>query len=750
MIDILRDLYNLPPIEIKKLAGYDNVNYLVTTSNNIFIFKTYTYDKDLFDLVVAESELLDHLSKSNDNHYPKPIKTKNGEWTIIIDFDRRRTIIRLLSYLEGDFLAEVKHSPTLVKAFGVFLANTDLQLQGFNHYTIRARRYVWDIQHLDLIEPFIQDISEPHNRSIVEYFIQQYSEVVLPRLYELRKSIIHNDANDWNVLVNNGQITGLIDFGDVVYAPLVQEIAVAITYVIMGKKDPLQWAGYLLNGYHHHFELETMEIDLLYYFIAARLCISVCNSAHSKKLDPKNEYISISEEPAWELLNVWLSINPVKAKNKFRTAVGNPVEQADPVEKKIEKRHQFISPIVTLSYNKPIYMDRAAFQYMYDVYGNTYLDAYNNIPHVGHSHPKVVEAGQKQMAILNTNTRYVYDLLDEYAERLLSKFPSKLNKVFFVNSGSAASDLAIRLARHHTMHDNIMVMEHGYHGHTIAGIEVSDYKFSKKRGPGQKPWILKTPIPDTYRGKYKGEDAGQKYASEAMDLLHNFGKPVAAFIAEPIVGCGGQVPLAPGYLQHLYGAIRAQGAVCISDEVQTGFGRLGDYFWGFEAQGVIPDIVILGKPMGNGHPMGAVVTTDEIAQAFEEGVEFFSSFGGNPVSCAIGLAVLDVIEEERLQHHALEVGNHYKHLMNELKQDFSNVGDVRGSGLFLGFEIIDENGKEHTSLAGHIKNELRNRNILVSTDGPFDNVLKSKPPLCFTKADAEMVVENIYEILKIQ
>lgn len=750
MNDILKDHYNVSPIEIKKLAGYDNINYLVKTSNNIFVFKTYTYDKELFDLVFAESELLDHLLKSNDNLYPKPIKTKEGEWLKIIDIDGKRTITRLLSFLKGDFLAEVKHSPTLVKALGTFLAKTDLQLLGFNHNTIRARIYEWDIQHLDLIEPYIQDISDPHNRSIVEYFIHQYREVVLPRLNELPKSIIHNDANDWNVLVNNGQVTGLIDFGDIVHAPLVQEIAVAITYVMMGKKDPLQWAGYLLNGYHHHLALKNVEIDLLYYFIAARLCISVCNSAHSKKLDPKNEYISISEEPAWELLNLWLSINPIEAKNRFRTALGIPVEQADPVEKKIEQRHQFISPIVSLSYNKPIYMDRAAFQYMYDAYGNTYLDAYNNIPHVGHSHPRVVEAGQKKMAILNTNTRYVYDLLDEYAERLLSKFPPELNKVFFVNSGSAASDLAIRLARHQTRNENIMVVEHGYHGHTITGIEISDYKFSNKKGPGQKPWILKTPLPDTYRGQHKDEDAGQRYASEAIDLLHNFGEPVAAIIAEPIVGCGGQVPLAPGYLQKLYPAIRAQGGVCISDEVQTGFGRIGDFFWGFEAHGVIPDIVILGKPMGNGHPMGAVVTTDEIAQSFEEGVEFFSSFGGNPVSCAIGLSVLDVIEEEGLQLHAQEVGNHYKYLMNELKHDFDYIGDVRGSGLFLGFEIIYENGKQHTDLAGHIKNELRNRNILISTDGPYDNVLKSKPPLCFTNADAEMVVENIYEILKIQ
>ena len=385
---------------------------------------------------------------------------------------------------------------------------------------------------------------------------------------------------------------------------------------------------------------------------------------------------------------------------------------------------------------------------MYDGYGHTFLDAYNNIPHVGHMHPRVVEAGQKQMAKLNTNTRYVYDLLQMYSEKLLSKFPSKLNKVFFVNSGSAASDLAIRLARHHTKCDNIMVMEHGYHGHTMTGIEISDYKFSNKKGPGQKPWILKTPIPDTYWGKYQNDGAGMEYARDAAGLLGHFGEKVAAFIAEPIVGCGGQVALAPGYLKNLYPVIRAQGGVCISDEVQTGFGRLGSHFWGFEMHDVVSDIVVLGKPMGNGHPLGAVVTTEEIAGSFEKGVEFFSSFGGNPVSCAIGLAVLEVLEEEQLQQHAMEVGQYFMSLMYALQKDFTCIGDVRGSGLFLGFEIVDEAGKQNTALAAHIKNELRHRHILISTDGPYDNVLKSKPPLCFDKPNAERVVENIFDILR--
>ena len=330
------------------------------------------------------------------------------------------------------------------------------------------------------------------------------------------------------------------------------------------------------------------------------------------------------------------------------------------------------------------------------------------------------------------------------------KFPPSLNKIFFVNSGSAASDLAVRLATTHTAHQQIMVMEHGYHGHTQSGHDISHYKFSNPKGQGQQDHIIKVPIPDTFRGKYKADDpqAGRNYAQEAIGLLNKSDTPVAALISEPIVGCGGQVPLASGYLQQLYPAIRKQGGVCISDEVQVGFGRLGEVFWGFEAHGVVPDIVVLGKSMGNGHPIGAVVTTDEIAGSFDNGVEFFSSFGGNPVSCAIGLAVLEVLEEEGLAENAAVVGNYFSQLLRELMPDYPVIGDVRGSGLFLGVEFVHpEDQQPDTALAQLIKTELKNNFILTGTDGPFNNVLKSKPPLCFSKDNAEQVVASLEKIL---
>ncbi len=752
MKDFLQKEFGFQVRTVKKLNGYDNINYLVQTDSADYILKTYGYDQELFDTLRTENELLNFLSWEGQNNFPKPIPLADREFVKLTEIDDRPTICRLLTFLDGTFLGDVPPTEELFSSLGTFLANLDLRLQHFNSYVLKARQWEWDIQYLHLNKKYLEAIPNPHDRNVVRYFFRQFEENVGPILPELRKQVIYNDANEWNILVKEGKVSGLIDFGDLAYSPLINEVAVALTYVCYDKENPLEWAPIFLKAYHAALPLEDKEVRILYYLIAARLCISVCNSAHAKKASPDNDYATISEGFAWKMLYKWLATGPIAAENVFREAVGMPVEAFKTVEKEIERRHRHLSPIFSLSYTQPISMARAAFQYMYDTRGNAFLDAYNNIPHVGHSHPKVVEAGQRQMALLNTNTRYLYDALPAYAEKLLAKFPPSLNKVYFVNSGSAASDLALRLARAHTGYDTIAVMEHGYHGNTQNTIDISDYKFSNKKGQGQKAHILKVPIPDAYRGKYTDNDgrAGQAYTLEAAVLIKQSPLPVAAFIAEPIVGCGGQVPLAVSYLTGVYEVIRQQGGVCISDEVQTGFGRLGDHFWGYEAQNVVPDIVILGKPMGNGHPMGAVVTTSAIAESFAQGVEFFSSFGGNPVSCAIGLAVLEVIEEENLQENAKDVGDYYQSLFRELQAEYAGIGDVRGAGLFLGVELVKPGSLEpDTALAQRIKNALRDQNILISTDGPYDSVLKTKPPLCFTHDNATLVVESIKEIMKL-
>ncbi len=747
---VLKNELGLKEVSFELLNGYANKNYLVSSQSGKFIFKTYSEYQELLEVIAAENQLLLHLESREIAEIPEPIPFVDGAFFKVLEVEGQPKLCRLLSFVEGKFMADTALNSDNVRSLGSFAAQLDNALFDFDDVALRARRSRWDLQYVTRNKAYIAAIPSGKARSLVHYFFQQYEQVVLPELPELRKSCIHGDLNEWNILLKNDTVSGIIDFGDCSHTQLINELAIAATYVFYASEHPLEFAAPLLQSYHAILPLEEKEITLLYWLIGMRLCTSVCNSAHSKIANPENEYASISELKAWNLLEKWLRIGPQSAENCFREALGFPLKKYTAVENVLDKRNIYLSNILSVSYQKPILMERAAFQYMFDNNGNSFLDAYNNIPHVGHQHPKVVAAGQKQLGQLNTNTRYLYDLLPDYAQHLLSKFPKPLNKVFFVNSGSAASDLAIRLAKKHTGFQHLLVMEHGYHGNTQIGIDISDYKFSHPKGQGQPPSIYTTPLPDTYRGVHTLNDgsAGKAYARETIQNLRKGAASIAAFIAEPVVGCGGQVPLAEGYLKPMYDFVRGQGGVCISDEVQTGFGRLGSTFWGFEQQNVIPDIVVLGKPMGNGHPIGAVVTTTEIAQSFEQGVEFFSSFGGNPVSCAIGLAVLEVLEEEDLPQNALEVGNHYMALLRELQLQYPCIGDVRGSGLFIGIDIVKEGTQEpDTVLAQLLKNQLREKHILVSTDGPYDNVIKSKPPLCFTKANAEEVVDRMQLLL---
>ena len=746
MEKLLIEEFGINPIEIIKINGYDNLNYLIKTNSKNYILKTYE-DLTLIDLIQSETKALLFL---NDNLYPKPIPFLNGENIRIIQINGTSKIYRLLSYLKGKFLGEINQTKEIIASFGKSLAKLNKRLLDWNDIHIKSRQLEWDMQHYVISKNYLNEISSTKVRKIIHYFMNQYEENVVPFFLDLRKSTIHNDANNWNILFTGNDVSGVIDFGDISYSHLINELAISISYTCFNKENPLEWAIAFLESYNHIFPLEKKEIEVLYYSIAMRLCISISNSNHYQKLNPDNKYISISQKPAIELLWKWIEINPVEAENKFKGAVGMKVEKIKSLKEMVKGRKTYVGSNLTLSYDKPIFMKKAAFQYMYDSFGKTYLDAYNNIPHVGHSHPLVIEASLKQSSVLNTNTRYLYESLEEYSEKLTSLFPKKLCKVFFVNSGSEASDLAIRMARYHSKNEAVVVIENGYHGHTQTGINISDYKFNSKKGTGQKDYILKLKIPDTFKGKYKvdDEDPGLKYANDAIKQLNNYKGSVAAFISEPILSCAGQVPLANNYLKNLYPKIKEKGGVCISDEVQTGFGRLGKNFWGYESQEIVPDIIVLGKPMGNGHPIGAVITTPEIAKSFSKGVEFFSSFGGNPVSCKIGLSVLNVIKMENLQKNSEEVGKYYMSLLLDLKEKYSFISDVRGSGLFLGIEFSNPDNLDPDSYKAQLlKNELKNNGILVGTDGPYNNIIKSKPPLCFSKDNAKEVVEKMDLIL---
>ena len=450
---------------------------------------------------------------------------------------------------------------------------------------------------------------------------------------------------------------------------------------------------------------------------------------------------------------LWLSLCPDPARLLSIPPEAEP-PRAPTVPETLTARRAHLGRNLSVAYREPVKIVRGTGQYLFDDNGRRYIDAYNNVPHVGHSHPRVVRAAAEQLSVLNTNTRYLHDGVNRLAERICATLPPQLSVCWFVNSGSEANELALRLARAHTGRRDMIVLAAAYHGNTTTLIDISPYKHAGPGGRGAPDWVHTVPIPDVYRGVHKASDprAGANYAAyvhEITRLLAERGTALAGYIAESLPSVGGQIVFPRGYLAAVYRHVREVGGVCIADEVQTGYGRIGTHFWGFESQDVVPDIVVLGKPIGNGYPIGAVVTTPEIAASFDNGMEFFSTFGGSTVASAVGLAVLDVVRDEALQAHALAVGERMLASLRSLVERHAIVGDVRGSGLFLGVELVRDRStlEPAAAEASYVANRMREEGILLGTDGPFHNVVKIRPPMPFSNDDADEITATLERVL---
>ncbi len=746
-------------IEVKAsvLNGYDELNFLLTEkSGKKNILKVSNSSHDYFFLE-AQVKILQHLSKSDlAAEFQVYTLNKKGETLTEIIVEETTYYIRILSFLEGSFWVKApEKNKTLFENLGSFLGKMDKNLKGFKHPGMH-RHYTWDISTARDANYKMNYIQDAAKKRIADYFMLQFETEVLPTFSSYRQAYTHNDANDYNVLVKGDKIAGLIDFGDMVYTALINNVAVACTYAMLHQSDPLSAAVLVVKGYHSAYAIDEKELSILYYLIAARLCISVTQSAYNGSLDTKNEHHFITEKPAWDLLCYLITLNPIKAENDFRLACNyTSLIQVNETYKNLEvKRNAHIGRNLSISYEKHLKIDKAALQYLYDDKGNTYIDCVNNVSHIGHCHPRVVRVMQKQIASLNTNTRYLNNHLIQYAQKLTASLPAGLNVCYFTNSGSEANDLAIRISRHFTKQKDIIVLDHAYHGTSTATIEMSPYKFDREGGIGQMPWIHKAINPDLYRGPYQYEDAnaGVKYAKDVKNIIDTIAKEnkkPAAFICETLLGVGGQMPLPPHYLKEVYQHVRAAGGICIADEVQVGFGRVGTHFWGFELQAVVPDMVVLGKPIGNGHPLAAVIVTDAIANSFNNGIEYFNTYGGNPVSMATGMAVLEVIQGEGLQENALQVGNYLLEGMRQLMNSYPIIGDVRGAGLFIGVEFVkDRNTKEPAiDSIKLVVERMKEKGFLMGVDGPYNNVLKIKPPIIFSMENAKDMLTNLDLVL---
>ena len=740
-------------------------NFLLTSdSGEAYVLKIANVAEPVEILDLQNQAMARLAERAPDLAVPRVVASRSGGAIVPLPGPAGGTHhLRLLTWIPGQLWKDVRpHTPELLHGLGRVMGLIDRALEGFAHGAAE-RRLKWDVAHAGWIRDYLPYLHDPAERAIVERRLVQYDAQVLPRLPHLRKSVIYNDANDANVLVSEGdprsrKVIGVIDFGDLVHSQTIGELAVACAYGMMGQPDPLGAGARIVAGYHEVFPLTEAELEVLHPLIGIRLCVSVTNAAYQRVVEPGNAYLTISERPAWDLLRKLASVPDAFAHSVFREACGLPPCPADrrrrdalTADDILRLRRRLLGRNLSFAYRKPIHIVRGSMQYLYDAEGRRYLDAVNNVAHVGHCHPRVVQAGQEQMAVLNTNSRYLHENVVRYAERLVATLPDPLRVVYFVCSGSEANELALRLARTYTRGRETIVVDLAYHGNSNSLIEVSPYKYEGPGGSGPQPFVHKVPVPDTYRGLYRGDpEPGQRYAQHVADAVGRIrergGRP-PTFLCESLMGSAGQIPLAPGYLREAYRHVRAAGGVCIADEIQVGLGRVGSDFWGFELQGVVPDIVTMGKPIGNGHPLGAVVTTPEIADAFNNGMEYFNSFGGNPVSCAIGQAVLEVIEQEGLQARALDVGGYLIDHLRRLQDRHPIIGDVRGAGLFIGVEFVRSRETRERALdeASSIVNRMKEQGILLSADF---NSIKIKPPLVFTRADADLLVESLDNVLQ--
>ena len=756
-VQLARDLYGIDGAASPLPSERDQNFLLETAAGEHFVLKIANAT-ELRDMLDAQNAAMEHVAALG--LCPRVHTTTDGR---PIAQTSSGHFVRLLSWLPGTPLGALDEKPDpLLEDLGFKLGQINAALRDFDHPAIH-RDFYWDLTRgFDVIRQHAPLIADESLRG----FVLRTSGYVAARdgrrLAGLRRSAIHGDANDFNVLVADAdgpapRVSGMIDFGDMVHSLTVADPAIAIAYAVLDRPDPLRTAADIVRGFHAASPLTSDEISVLFGLVQLRLCVSICVAASQQRQRPEDEYLSISQAPIQRTLPELAAIHPDAAEETLRVACGFArMDDEVPIaaDAPLARRRQWIGPNLSVAYANPLAITRGWMQYLFDERGRPYLDAYNNVPHAGHSHPRIVQAAMDQMRAVNTNTRYLHETIARFAERLCATLPAQLNVCYFVNSGSEANELALRLARASTGARDVIVLDAAYHGNTTTLIDISPYKFNGPGGTGKADWVHVAPIPDDYQGPHTRDDpdAGRKYGGAIGDIianLHGDQRTLAAFICETCPSVGGQIVPPPGYLETAYAHVRGAGGVCIADEVQTAYGRMGDGFYAFESQRVVPDIVVLGKPIGNGYPLGAVVTRRDIADAFDNGMEFFSTFGGSTGSCATGLAVLETVLDEQLQAHAQRVGVRLLAGLNEIAERHEIVGDVRGRGLFIGVELVRDRDSlaPAGSEASVVANRMRDRGILLGTDGPFHNVLKVRPPMPFNERDADRLVAELDAVL---
>ena len=983
--DALRELHGIDAT-LERLDGEHDLNFAATAADGTgYVLKVMRPDCPEA-LVAAQCAALEHVRRlAPDVPLPKVVATADGEpFAPVADGRGGTRIVWLQTRLPGVRYAEFRpHSTALVEDLGARLGRLDAALASFEHPQLRAE-LKWRLDDAGWIGGALDAFQDVPRRSLVRDALETF-EALKPRLDALPVQAIHNDANDWNVLVEAGRVSGIVDFGDMTASPRIVELAVAGAYVALDRDDPEAALAALVRGYHRESALTAPELDLFWPLLRMRLALSVTVSTLEAAKRPDDPYVTVSQGLAWRLLErddldaglvgarlriacdlpatdgeadvlayldagrgrfaplvgrpladatpyplsvaeaalprdpfgppsheerarieigpaagglrlglwgeprlIWTDpafregpwkgsdrrtvhlgvevfgvpaapllaplegvvervadtedgagrgvavvlrhetpagtpfftrCEPLAPGTLGRLApgarlgsgdpIGAPLERdgrtvrvrlqlalvlpdaegawpiaADPdrmalwgrlcpnpaallnladeraayrpipADEVLEGRRAHFGANVKLSYERPAMFLRGWRHHLFDEWGRPHLDAYNNVPHVGHAHPRLAAVAADQLARMNSNTRYLHPAQVAFGDALLARLPPSLSICYFVNSGSEANELALRLAHARTGATDVVTPDHGYHGNTTGAVAISAYKFNAPGGIGQPDWVQLVDIPDDYAGAFRRDDprCAERYAAQvdgALERIAARGARPSCWISEVFPSVGGQIVPPAGYLARVYDRVRAAGGLCIADEVQTGLGRLGSHWFAFEQQGVLPDVVVLGKPIGNGHPIGVVITTPEIAESFARGPEYFSTFGGSTLSCRIGTEVLRIVEDEGLEENARRRGGELLAGLDELRSRHEAIGDVRGMGLFVGVDLVTDRERRSpaTAIAWTVINRLRERRVLIGSEGPNDNVLKIRPPLTVEADDVGMILEALDAVL---
>ncbi len=652
-----------------------------------------------------------------------------------------RHLIRVYDFMPGAPLTDpLSLDHDALWEFGRVLARLGKALRGFFH-PAAGRPLLWDIQHAAELRPLAVKVADPERRALLGRALDGFEERVLPRWPLLRSQVIHGDLSIDNVTLDGEQrISGIIDFGDMSHTALMADITSAWASVVWSHRGEKLYraAAALLDGYRTVTPLEEIELEMLADLFAARAAASAAISAVRVAEHPDNTYIAAFDTNAWPLLELLDELGPEEAARRFGA---RSYSSSASIDELLERRVRNLGPaLMAPTYSRPLHLVRGEGVWMSDPEGRRYLDAYNNVPVVGHSHPRVLEALARQARTLNTNMRYLHEAVLELAERVVDSMPadSGLDTVMFVNSGSEANDLAWRIATAHSGDTGGLASDYAYHGISSVIADLSP-EGSSAPMPAN---VDRFPPPDA-EGK---RPAGGFEA--ALQRLDDRGVRLAAVLVDGYFTSDGVYPPSSTYLEEIVRLTHEAGALYVADEVQAGHGRSGEHLWSFAASGIRPDIVTLGKPMGNGYPVAALVTRREIVEGLSHLREFFSTFGGNPPAAVTALTVLDVIEDEQLVARAAEVGAILRDGITGLAHSHPAIGAVRGWGQMTGVEIATGDGSTpDPELADRIKNGLREQGVLVGTTGPADNVLKVRPPLVFGAGHAEILLAALGAVL---